>query len=173
MLHIVFGIVLNLIGPFQFAPGLLKRRPAWHRMSGRLLILSGLIVGFTSLWMNQFYPAYGGPLKYIGIVTHSVILIFGLILALWAVRKRDFVTHRAWMMRAVAAGLGPATQRLLILPYFIAFGIPNDFVIGLVVCFGILTNMVVVETILWRERNDRSAYSNSNNQRSKTLEVFK
>lgn len=153
VLHIVAGIFLNLVSPFQFAPLTWRRWPGWHRWSGRLIIVSGFLVGLTGLWMNQFYPLFGGFLKYTGVLAHSIGLIAALGIALWAILGRDVPRHRVWMMRAVAIGLGPATQRLFILPIFFIFGSVSELTVGLVVWWGILLNLGVVE---WFERRSRS-----------------
>ena len=152
VLHIAAGIIFNLLGPLQFAPAIWQRWPAWHRWAGRLLIISGAAVGLTGLWMNQFYPAYGGFLKYSGVAVSSIGLIVALGIALRAILNRDIPRHRAWMMRAFALGLGPATQRFFILPYFFMGGEINDLLIGLVVWFGFLINLIVVEGVLWQGR---------------------
>ncbi|MEM7800531.1 MAG: DUF2306 domain-containing protein, partial [Chloroflexota bacterium] len=152
VLHIIAGILLNLVAPLQFASPILKNTPALHRWTGRLLIGSSLVVGATSLWMNQYYPAYGGFLKYTGIVAHSLILMAGMGLAMIYIYDRDIDRHRAWMMRAVAAGLGPATQRLIFLPLFFILGGFSDLGIGLVIWSGLLINLAVVEWVLYRDR---------------------
>lgn len=155
VLHIVSGILLNLLSPFQFVPSFRQRWPGWHRWSGRLLILSGFLAALTGLWMNQFFPAYGGVLKYPGIIVNSLGLMVSFSIALRVILVGDVQRHRAWMMRAVAFGLGPATQRLFILPYFLVYGIPSDFLIGFIIWLGFLLNLAVVEWVLWRERSAR------------------
>ena len=150
--HIVFGILLNLLGPLQFAPILRKRYLGFHRWSGRLLLLSGLVVAISGLWMNHYFPPYGGVLKYSGIATYSLAMMLAFVLAILAVRKGNITAHRAWMMRAIAIGLAPATQRVFIIPIFIATGIPNDLTIGLVIWWGLLLNLGVVEWNLWQKR---------------------
>ena len=152
VLHIVSGIILNLLGPMQFAPVFLQRWPRWHRWSGRLLIVAGFFTGLTGLWMNQFYPAYGGALKYSGIVVNSVGLMVAMGIALQAIRIRNFKQHKIWMMRAIAFGLGPATQRLFFLPIFFITGSVNESLIGFVIWFGFGLNLIVVEWVLRRNR---------------------
>ena len=153
VLHIVAGIFFNLLGPFQFAPVLRQRWPRWHRLSGRVWIIAGVLVGLSGLWMNQFFPAYGGFLKYSGIALSSIGVIGSLGIALRAILNRDVPRHRVWMMRGFAIGLGPATQRLFILPVFFIHGSVSDLMIGLVIWFGLVLNLIVVEWILYRERN--------------------
>lgn len=152
VMHIVAGIIFNLLGPLQFAPVIRRKWPKWHRCSGRTWIVLGVIVAGTGLWMNEFYPMFGGFLKYTGVLTHSLGLFIALILALRAILRRNISRHRIWMMRAIAIGLGPATQRLFILPVFFAYGMITEFMAGFVVWFGILLNLGVVESILFRQR---------------------
>lgn len=152
MLHIVAGILFNLLGPLQFAPITWQRWSRWHRWSGRMLVGAGIIAGLTGVWMNHFFPQYGGPLKYPGILIFGLGQVVTLVLALMAIRQGDVSRHRAWMMRAIAIGLGPATQRLIILPIFFILGGISDFAIGLLIWGGFLLNLIVVEWILSRQK---------------------
>ena len=160
VLHIIGGTLFNLLSPLQFAPALWRRWPQWHRWSGRLLIVAGFLVAFSGLWMNHFFPAYGGFMKYSGVVINSVGLAASLLIAVRFILVRDIPRHRAWMMRATAFGLGPATQRLFVLPIFFINGGLSDLTIGFVVWFGFLLNLAVVEWVLRRERTGRSRQLN-------------
>ncbi len=159
VLHILAGVAFNLLGPLQFAPITWGKWASWHRWSGRLLVLSGILIAGTGLWMNHVYPQYGGVLKYPGIVVNSLGLAIALGIALQAVRSsaRDIPKHRRWMMRAVAFGLGPATQRVVIIPYFLIFGVPENWMIGLVIWMGFLINLAVVEFVLARNRRGKQS----------------
>jgi hypothetical protein len=57
VLHIVSASVYAILGAFQFATSFRRRRPGWHRAAGQLLVLCGLLVGLSGLWMTLFYPA--------------------------------------------------------------------------------------------------------------------
>src|SRR5689334_14523150 len=50
--HMLPGLAFMLLGPLQFVPSLRARRPALHRLSGRLVLVSGVIVGVTALVMS-------------------------------------------------------------------------------------------------------------------------
>src|SRR5215208_97523 len=56
VVHILSASVYAILGAFQFASGFRRRRPGWHRAAGRLLVLCGLLVGVSGLWMTLFYP---------------------------------------------------------------------------------------------------------------------
>src|SRR4051794_8163806 len=44
VLHIVGAAVFALAGALQFVPRFRRRHPAWHRRSGRMLVVAGLAV---------------------------------------------------------------------------------------------------------------------------------
>lgn len=154
VVHILFGIIFNVLSPFQFAPSIRKNHPKFHRYSGRLLVLSAIPVAFSALWMNQYFPSYGGTLKYTGIIAYCIVLLGSLFLAIKYVVNKDIQNHRLWMMRAMAAALGPATQRLIIIPIVLVFGeeVVTDRVIGLLIWSGILINLAFVEYLRFKER---------------------
>src|SRR3712207_4983156 len=108
VLHILVVIPYSIVGAFQFAPGFRRRRRGWHRAAGRILAPLGLVAALTGLWMAHFYPWPEGD----GEVLYVERLVFGsamaasIVLAVRAVRRRDFVSHGAWMIRAYAIGLG-------------------------------------------------------------------
>ncbi|MFC5467306.1 DUF2306 domain-containing protein [Cohnella suwonensis] len=114
VLHILCAAVFAILGPFQFATGFRRRRPGWHRAAGRFLVICGLLVGLSALWMTLFYPLKDGT----GELLYALRLLFGsamvvsIVLGFTAIRQGDVIMHRAWMMRGYAIGLGAGTQVL-------------------------------------------------------------
>ena len=112
VLHICCATVFAMLGALQFAPSLRRRRSAWHRRAGRLVVVAGLGVALSALWLNQFYPRIGAarevlyPLR----VVFGVAMLATLGLGVVAARRRQFPQHRAWMIRSYAIGLVAGTQ---------------------------------------------------------------
>jgi uncharacterized membrane protein len=112
IVHILSASLYAVLGAFQFSSGFRRRRPGWHRAAGRVLVVLGLAVAFSALWMTQFYPRPEGT----GELLYVVRLAFGsamaasIILGFAAIRRRDVARHRAWMTRAYALALGAGTQ---------------------------------------------------------------
>lgn len=155
--HIIAGMLFGLLGPFQFVQGIRRRHPQWHRWTGRIFVASGAIAAIAALWMNHYFPSFGGVAKYTSNMFFSIGLLFALGVALRAVMRGDIHSHRAWMMRAYAIGLGVATQRLLLMPYFFAFGIPEGETLGLLLWACWLLNLAVAEWVIRGERGRRGA----------------
>jgi uncharacterized membrane protein len=110
VLHIVCAAVFAIFGALQFAPRL--RRHGWHRRAGRVLVIAGLGLALSALWLNQWFPREGATreLLYPLRLVFGVAMVVTLVLGFLAARRRDFARHRAWMTRSYAIGLVAGTQ---------------------------------------------------------------
>ena len=77
---------------------------------------------------------------------------------LYAIRRRDFASHGAWMTRAYAIGMGAGTQVLTHLPWFVLVGTPGESARTFLMGAGWVINVVVAEWII-RSRDARPAGS--------------
>ena len=112
VMHVISAIAYVILGAFQFSAGLRRRRPGWHRAAGRVLVVLGLAVALSGLWLTLFYLRQPGT----GALAYILRLAFGsgmaasIVLAVAAIRRGDVNRHRAWMTRAYALALGAGTQ---------------------------------------------------------------
>jgi len=152
LLHIFAASVFCVLGAFQFSPGIRRRHPGWHRGAGRVLIPCGLVAALSGLWMTLFYD----PLPGDGTLLATIRLFFGtamivsIVLATFAILRRDIPRHRAWMTRGYAIGLGAGTQVLTHLPWVLLVGVPSGFTRAMLLTAGWVINLVVVEWALRR-----------------------
>ena len=112
VIHIVCATVFAMLGAFQFSAGLRRRYRAWHRRAGRIVVVAGLGVALSALWMNQFFPRAGAAreLLYPLRVVFGVAMVVTIALGFLAARRRDFDDHRDWMIRSYAIGIVAGTQ---------------------------------------------------------------
>jgi uncharacterized membrane protein len=111
VIHVVASALYALVGAGQFWARLRRRHRSWHRGAGRLLVVAGLLVAGSGLWMTLFYPdAPGGLLLWTVRLVVGVAMAISIVLGFSAIRRRDIAAHRAWMVRAYALGLGAGTQ---------------------------------------------------------------
>jgi Predicted membrane protein (DUF2306) len=150
VLHILSVTIFSLLGAFQFDPGFRRRRPAWHRAAGWILIPSGLVAALSGLWMTLFYPWIEGD----GVILYGLRLVFGLLMlgsiffGVAAIRRRDFVQHAHWMMRGYAVGLGAGTQALTQMTWMLLIGKPDELSKAMLMAAGWVINLGVVEWII-------------------------
>jgi uncharacterized membrane protein len=137
-----------ILGAFQFSTGLRRRRPAWHRAAGRVLVVLGLAVAFSALWMTAFYPRVpGGELAHVFRLAFGTGMAASIILGFIAIRRRDVARHRAWMARAYALALGAGTQVLTQGIGNAVFG-TSELNTALMLGAGWVINLAVVEYII-------------------------
>ena len=152
VLHIVSAGVFALLGAFQFAPAFRRRRPGWHRAAGRLLVVCGLLVGLSALWMTLFYPwpAGDGALLYIFRLLFGSAMVVSIVLGFTTIRRGNVNGHRAWMARGYALGLGAATQVLTLVAGELIAGPPSELSRALLMGAAWVINLAVAEWIIRR-----------------------
>ncbi len=147
VLHIVAAIPFSILGALQFVPALRQTQYRWHREVGRLLVVLGLLVAITGLWMAQYYPwpPNDGMAVYLERLVFGSGMIASLALAVGALRRRDYAAHGRWMTRGYAIGLGAGTQVFTHLPYLLLVGEPGTVGRGVMMGAGWVVNLVVAE----------------------------
>jgi uncharacterized membrane protein len=130
MLHITPGLLFVVLAPLQFVRTLRNRRPKLHRWIGRVVLISGLIIGGTALVMSP-QMAIGGANETAATTLFAIVFLFSLIKAYLHIRKRHIALHREWMIRAFAVGLAVATIRPIVGVFFATSRLthltPHDF----------------------------------------------
>ncbi|MBI4920106.1 MAG: DUF2306 domain-containing protein [Devosia nanyangense] len=157
ILHIVGVTLYAILGAFQFSPGIRRKHPRWHRLAGRVIVVSGLVAAFSGLWMTMFYAIVPAD----DLLLHSFRLLAGsgmalsLILGFAAIRRGDVGHHQDWMRRAYAIGLGAGTQALTQLPLLLIFGVPDHLSLALMMGGAWGINIAVAEWLIRRRRSGR------------------
>jgi uncharacterized membrane protein len=155
VLHIPAVMVYSMLGAFQFSRSFRRRRPGWHRAAGRILIPCGLVAALSGLWMARFYPWLqgDGQALYIERLVFGSAMVASIVLAVDAIRRRDFASHGVWMIRAYAIGMGAGTQVLTHLPWFVLVGAkPGELPRAVLMGAGWAINVVVAERIIRRRQ---------------------
>jgi uncharacterized membrane protein len=157
MIHIPAATIFSILGAFQFSPAL-RRRNAWHRVAGRTLVPAALLVAISGLWMTLTYPwpANDGVAVYVERLVFGTAMLLSVIMGADAIRRRKFVEHGDWMIRAYAIGLGAGTQVFTHLPWFILVDMhPGELPRSIMMGLGWVINVIVAEWIIGRSRAPR------------------
>lgn len=151
--HSLSGIVFLILGALQFSPRLRRPKPGWHKMLGRILIPSGLVVAFSAMWMAQFYPLpeYDGALVYGTRMLFGGWMVLTIVLGIAAIYRRDFTNHGDWMTRAYAIGAAAGTQVFTAAPLFLLFpAYMNDLTRAISLGAGWAINFAIAEWVILR-----------------------
>lgn len=155
--HIVSAIVFAVLGAFQFSTRIRRRRPAWHRRAGRVLVVAGLGVALSALWLNQFFPREGASREvlYPFRIVFGVALVLTIITGFLAARRRDFARHRTWMIRSYAIALVAGTQ-VFTLGFGEIFFSPGDLPTALLMLSAWVINLSVAEWAIRKRPRGRT-----------------
>ncbi len=124
--HALGGVLFGLLGPLQFA-GVLKRRfGRLHKITGRIFVASGLLLGLSSLRLLAEFPDASTWVLLSARLAAGLGMSVALIWAILAIRRGRVARHRAWMIRAYAVGMGSATISFIMLPIFLITGKPVE-----------------------------------------------
>lgn len=112
VVHVVGAAVYALLGILQFVPSVRSRHRAWHRRARRVLVVTGLLVAGSALWMTLVYARQPGTgeILYLARLVFGTALVLCLVQGVAAARRGDFAAHRAWMIRAYAIAVAAGTQ---------------------------------------------------------------
>jgi uncharacterized membrane protein len=148
LVHIVPGILFMILGPLQFSAGIRARHLQWHRWSGRVFVVSGLVIGISALVMSFGMPAIGGLNQATATTLFGAYFLVALCRAFWLIRRREIALHREWMIRAFAIGLAVATIRPIVGMFFATSPLtgltPREF-FGIAFWIGFVVHLMAAE----------------------------
>lgn len=161
LIHIPTAIVYSLLGALQFSPAFRRSNRPWHRSVGKLLLVCGVFVAASGLWMahNYPWPAMDGTGVYVERLVVGVAMLAFIGMGIDAIRRRRFTEHGHWMIRAYALGLGAGTQVFTHLPWFVLMnGVePRPFDRTIMMGGAWALNALVAEWIIRRSRPPQMA----------------
>ena len=109
VLHVAGGITALIVGLAQLWLGLTHRAATLHRALGKLyvgVILVASIAGFYLALTIHGNPPYGSGLFFL-----CVAWVITTSMAVFAIRRRNLLQHRQWMMRSYAVTFAFVTFR--------------------------------------------------------------
>ena len=152
--HIFASAVALTLGPFQFSDRLRTRYRALHRWSGRLYLGIGVLVGgLAGLFMATH--AFGGLVARAGFACLALIWLYTGLRAYLAIRARDIVSHRRWMIRNFALTFAAVTLRLL-LPASMVSGIAFESSYPAIAWLCWVPNLLLAELLLRQTPEQRA-----------------
>ena len=102
----------------------------------------------------MFYtlPESDGPALLVLRLIFGFGMLLSIILALLALRRRDFATHGAWMTRAYAIALGAGTQAVVLLSWTLLVGPTDQTMRAVLMGASWVINLAVAEYFIQQRR---------------------
>ncbi len=100
--HAALALPLLVLGPLQFSGRLRRNFPKVHRVAGRTYLILSLVTAVMAFWLGLTIDGEGRQIP----LALFAIVWFGFSIAAWkAAVRRDFATHRAFVIRGFAVAL--------------------------------------------------------------------
>ncbi|MBL9050563.1 MAG: DUF2306 domain-containing protein [Tabrizicola sp.] len=149
--HVLAGAAFGITGPMQFVRALRHRFGALHRVTGRIFVLSGAVLGLSGLSLLAQVTSVRTPVVDIARGLFGLALLIALALAMAAIRDRDILRHRAWVIRAYAIGMGLGAVALVFFPIYVVTGQPPMGLASDILLVGSwVTTIAIAEMIIRR-----------------------
>jgi len=108
--HVAGGLLAVLIGPVQFWPRMRRDYLQAHRIAGRVYVATVLVGGVAGLVMAA--KAEGGAAYSLGLAGLAVAWLTTTAMAFVAIRRKNLVQHKQWMVRSYVVTFAFVTFRL-------------------------------------------------------------
>lgn len=153
--HILLAVTAILAGPLGFVKKIRVKRPALHRLIGKVYIGSILLNILPALYVALH--ATGGLVATVGFFLLTGVWLYATVKAYTTIRKRQVEAHRRWMIRSYAVTLANNTLYVVNLVMDKAFGMEyvTAYVIAVWSCW--MINLFVAEGYLRLRRNGQAA----------------
>lgn len=147
LIHIVPALLFVLIGPLQFVKSLRAKSPHVHRWMGRIVLVSGAIVGFSGIVMG-FKMAISGVSETAATTLFGCLFLFSLFKAYRYILQGNTVLHRQWMIRGFSLGMAVTATRPIVGIFFATSPLtgltPHDF-FGAALWLGFTIQLILAE----------------------------
>ena len=146
-IHVISGMVVILIGPFQFLKKFRQNYMGLHRSLGKIYAYAVLGFAAPSGLIMAFY-AEGGLWSTVSFVIMSLLWFFTTIMAIITVMKKDILAHQRWMNRSYALSFAAVTLRLLVPLMSIYTTYSDEFIIVSTAWLSWIINLTFVEILI-------------------------
>ncbi len=126
-IHMLFAAIITIGGPLQLIKRLRNKYRKFHRVNGRIYIVSAFLIGIAGFYLVWIKGSVGGLVGSIFISING-ILIF--ICAFYAIKKavnKQFVEHQKWAIRLFFAMSGVWFFRVFLMLWLTIFKGPVGF----------------------------------------------
>jgi uncharacterized membrane protein len=153
--HTLCGIIALLAGPIQFSSRLRQRHLKFHRVLGRIYVISVFIGAATGVALASGRPGFPGTSM------QAAAWVICTTAALITARNRQIIHHRQWMARSYAVTFTFVSSRVLNLwpRYWSHLG--DTFAAVGVIAFTLASLLIVDLGLNWRELTTRRASSSA------------
>jgi len=109
--HVASGLLALVIGPLQFWPKMRRDYLPFHRIAGRIYVVT-VLIGSVAGW-GMASTIEGAPVYALGLSSLALAWITTTGMAFIAVRRKNIAQHKQWMVRSYVVTFAFVTFRLV------------------------------------------------------------
>ncbi|MEL6535588.1 MAG: DUF2306 domain-containing protein [Bacteroidota bacterium] len=99
VMHVLLAAVVSIGGPLQIIPQVRNRFPKFHRINGRIYIMSGVTIALTGLFILWTRGSVGSVLNAIATSLNGLLIIAFSVSTIKYAWTRKMAIHRRWSLR--------------------------------------------------------------------------
>ena len=126
-IHLALAVVIIVLGPLQFVPAIQKHARKFHRLNGRMYVITMVITSLAGLYMIWTRGSVGGMLGKIYITIDALLILTFAYLVFRTAIKRALKNHRKWALRLFMAGSAVWFFRIGLMGWLVVNGGPVGF----------------------------------------------
>lgn len=159
-IHIIFGTLSLVLGPFQFSTKLRTNKPHLHRNIGKTYLFSILVASMMGLYL-AFYGS-GGIVSIIGFYSLDIAWFTTAFTGFIKIKKKQVERHRAWMFRSYAVTLTFVSFRIWAI-FAVLISNQRGVLYGITIIFSWVLNLFISEWILSYSKKRKQLMIKPNN----------
>ena len=97
--HLMFAVLIIVGGSLQVMTGVHRRFPRFHRINGRIYLVSAFVMSLGGLIMVWTRGTVGGPPQALAITINALLIMGCAIMTVRDALGRRFEAHRRWALR--------------------------------------------------------------------------
>jgi hypothetical protein len=162
--HVISGMLVILVGPFQFLKSFRNKFLNWHRLGGKIYAYSIILLAAPTGLIMAFY-AEGGLWSTVAFSIMSILWFVTTLMAVIKIKQLKIEEHKMWMMRSYELSFAAVTLRLLV-PLFSLFIFDNEDLITVSTAWlSWMLNLLVAEGMIFaiQQKQRRAACAQNPN----------
>jgi len=149
-IHIIFGVLALIIGPFALSSKLREKNVKRHRRLGKIYCAGILFGGVAGLYLAS--NATGGWVSQFGFASLSICWLLTMFQALLKIKHRNIQGHQNWMLRNYALTFAAVTLRIWLPLFTVMFGYENfQYYYAIIAWICWVPNLLVMEWLIQRK----------------------
>lgn len=146
--HVFSGMIVILLGPFQFLDVFRKKYMKFHRIAGKIYVYGILLFSAPTGIIMAFY-AEGGFWSTVAFLIMGILWFVTTLMAVIKIKNRNLHEHKIWMMRSFALSFAAVTLRLLVPALSEVIGYEKELIIVSTAWLSWLLNLFIAEGMIF------------------------